>query len=85
MKRLYVSDNHVENFVDCVFSGKEPIAPIEDAHRTITVAHLANIGMQLGRETLAWDPDKEQVLDDERANKMLTREYRGPWKLEQEA
>ncbi len=84
MERLYVSDNHVENFVDCVFSGKEPIAPIEDAHRTITVAHLANIGMQLGRETLAWDPDKEQVLDDERANKMLSREYRSPWKLEQE-
>jgi len=75
------SNNHVGNFVDCVFSGKKPIAPIEDAHRTITIAHLANIALQLGRETLRWNPDRERVIDDEQVNAMLSREYRGDWRL----
>lgn len=81
MIRVYESNNHVGNFIDCVYSGKEPIAPIEHAHRTISIAHLGNIGMQLGRETLKWDPKQEQVINDAAANKMLHREYRSPWKL----
>ncbi len=81
MERIYESNNHVGNFVDCVFSGKEPIAPIEDAHRSITIAHLANIALQLGRESLKWDPKAERVIDDEKANAMLTRPYRGSWSL----
>ena len=81
MTRVYESNNHVGNFVDCVFSGKEPVAPIEHAHRTISIAHLGNIGLQLEREELTWDPEKEQVVDDVAANGMLTREYRAPWKL----
>ncbi|MBI1373530.1 MAG: gfo/Idh/MocA family oxidoreductase [Phycisphaera sp.] len=82
MKHIYESNDHVGNFVDCVFSGKEPIAPIEDAHRSITIAHLANIALQLERESLKWDPKAERVVDDEKANAMLIREYRGSWKLD---
>ncbi len=37
--------------------------------------------MQLGREKLTWDPDKERVVGDVAANKRLTRTYRDPWKL----
>jgi len=81
-KRIPVSNNHVGNFVDCVYSGKEPIAPIEQAHRTITIAHLANIAMQLDREVIEWDPDKEEIKADAAAGKMLKREMRAPWKLE---
>jgi myo-inositol 2-dehydrogenase/D-chiro-inositol 1-dehydrogenase len=81
MERVYVSNDHVRNFVDCVFSGKEPIAPIEDAHRTISIAHLGNIALQLERETLNWNPEKEVVVNDVAANKMLSRPYRAPWKL----
>ena len=69
------------NFVDAVFASTQPIAPIEDAHRTITIAHLANIAMQLGREKLAWDPKSERVIDDVAAAKQLSRPYRAPWKL----
>lgn len=76
-----VSKEHVVNFVDAVYAGTQPIAPIEDAHRTISIAHLANIAMQLGREKLAWNPDNETIQNDQAASKMLSREYRGPWKL----
>ena len=80
-QRVERSVEHVRNFVDAVYSGKEPIAPIEDAHRSISIAHLGNIALQLKRETLEWDPDNERILGDEAAGKMLTRPYRDPWKL----
>jgi predicted dehydrogenase len=74
---LYVSDNHYRNFIDCVISRKETVAPVETAHRSITICHLGNIAMRLGREKLKWDPVKEQIIDDAEANKMLSRPYRG--------
>lgn len=78
--RLYRSENHSRNFIDCVISRKEPIAPIEQAHRSITIAHLGNISLRLGRD-VKWDPKAERFLDDEQANKMLSRPMRKPWSL----
>ncbi|MBI2680271.1 MAG: Gfo/Idh/MocA family oxidoreductase [Candidatus Solibacter usitatus] len=77
---LYKSENHYRNFIDCVISRKEPVAPIEQAHRSITVAHLGNISMRLGRE-LRWDPKVERFIDDDGANAMLSRPMRKPWRL----
>ncbi len=79
---LYESNNHYRNFIDCVLSRKPTAAPVEVAHRSITICHLGNIAMRLGRESLKWDPDKELILDDAEASKMLSREYRAPWKLQ---
>jgi predicted dehydrogenase len=78
---LYKSDNHYRNFIDCVLSRKETAAPVEVAHRSITICHLGNIALRLGRDKLKWDPDKEQIVDDAEAAKMLSRPYRDPWKL----
>jgi hypothetical protein len=75
---LYRSDNHAGNFIDCVISRDETVAPIETAHRSITVAHLGNIAMLLGRD-LKWNPDKERFINDEQANRMLSRSMRSPW------
>ncbi|MBI1390657.1 MAG: gfo/Idh/MocA family oxidoreductase [bacterium] len=75
---LYKSDDHVKNFVDCVFSRQPTVAPIEVAHRSITLAHLGNIAMRTGRE-LTWDPVKEQIVGDSGANDMLDRPHRAPW------
>lgn len=79
--RLYESKDHYRNFIDCVVSRKEPIAPCEVAHRSITICHLGNIAMLLGGRDLKWDPEKEQIVGDDEANKMLSRPYRAPWKL----
>jgi hypothetical protein len=78
---LYESHDHYRNFIDCVLSRKETAAPVETAHRSITICHLGNIAMRLGRKKLKWDPVKEQILDDTEAAKMLSRPYRAPWKL----
>jgi predicted dehydrogenase len=77
---LYESHDHYRNFIDCVISRKEPVAPVETAHRSITICHLGNIAMRLGRKSLKWDPAKEQIIGDEEAAKMLSRTYRAPWK-----
>jgi len=77
---LYESNNHFRNFIDCVISRNEPIAPVETAHRSITLAHLGNIAMILGRD-LKWEPEKERFIGDETANSMLVRAYRQPWYL----
>jgi len=79
--RLPRSPGHMRNFIDCVKSRQEPVAPIEQAHRSITVAHLGNIALRLGRN-VKWDPTAEKFIGDEKANEMLSRPMRKPWSLE---
>ncbi len=64
-----------------MISRKEPIAPVEVAHRSITICHLGNIAMRLRRDKLMWDPDRELILGDDEAAAWLRRPYRSPWKL----
>ena len=78
---LYESSDHVTNFIDCMISRKETVAPVEIAHRSITLAHLGNVALMMGRD-LKWDPVKEKILDDPGANFLLNRAYRAPWVLE---
>jgi len=77
---LYRSDNHVRNFLDCVRSRREPVAPVEAGHRSISIAHLGNIAMKLKRN-LEWDPVRERFPGDEEANRFLAHPMRGPWHL----
>ncbi len=68
--RVYESDNHVENFFDCVRSRKDPIMTVESGHRVATLCHLGNIARLLGR-SLKWDPEKEVFPGDDEANRYL--------------
>ena len=79
-KRLYKSDNHWQNFIDCVRSRKETIAPIEVAFRAISVALLGEIAMTTGQK-IQWDPKKEEIIGNPRASRLLSRPYRQPWTL----
>ena len=76
--QVYKSDNHYRNFIDCVYSREEPIAPVEVAHRSITIAHLGNIAMMLNQD-LEWDPATEKFLNNDNANRFLSRPMRAPW------
>ncbi len=77
---LYKSDDHAKNFVDCAISREETICPAETGHRSITIAHLGNIALQVGRD-LIWDPNYEQIIGDKGANDKVTRAHREPWSL----
>ncbi len=71
---------HARNFLDCVKSRQRPNADVEEGHRTAVMCHLGNISTRLGR-SIKWDAAKEQAVGDAEANKMLSRPYRGAWKL----
>ena len=78
--KLYVSNHHKANFYECVKSRAQTIAPVEVAHRSCSACLLGDIAMHLGRK-LRWDPAKEQFLNDDEANKMLSKPMRAPWRL----
>jgi predicted dehydrogenase len=77
---LYKSDNHIQNFLDCVRSRKDTITPAIVAHHSIMVGHLGMIAMRLGRR-VNWDPQKERFINDPEADRLLFRPMRSPWHL----
>ncbi len=80
-KKLYETLGHHRNFLDCVKSRQPTITPVETAHHSAIPGHLSLISLMVNRP-LKWDPEKEVIVGDDEASKLLTREYRGPWKLE---
>lgn len=77
---LYKSNDHKRNFLDCIRTRREPITPVEVGHRSASVCHMANIAMLTERK-LRWDPENEIFLNDDEANRMLSRPMRSPWHL----
>jgi len=77
---LYKSDDHQQNFLDCIKSGKDPAAPVEVGHRSATVCHLGNVAVRMNA-TLKWDPKKETFVGNDEANGYLHRKMRGPWQV----
>lgn len=77
---LYKSSNHYDNFIHCVKNRKQPIAPAEVGHRSISVALLGEIAMTTG-EKLNWNPDTESFTNSKEASAMLMKPYTSPWEL----
>ena len=77
---LYRSNDHKQNFLDCIHTRAQTVAPAEIAHHSIAIGYMGVIAMRLRRK-LRWDKDKEQFLNDTEANRMLYRDMRSPWHL----
>jgi hypothetical protein len=73
-------NGHKAEWEECIKTRELPNADIEIGHRSCTVCHLGNISIRLGRK-LRWNPDTEQFVDDEEANRWLGRPMRPPWAL----
>jgi len=77
--KAYVSDDHARNFLDCVKSHKECIAPPETGHRSVTPGHLGYVSYDLGRP-VRWNPKTEEVIDDTEAQtKLMAMSHRKLW------
>jgi predicted dehydrogenase len=70
----------IRDFLDCVKSRNSPLCPLEEGHRSTSFAHLANIALAT-KERLQWDAVNEQFINSEKANALLSYEYRKPWTL----
>lgn len=72
---------HVRNFLDCVKSRKQPVLNLEQGHQISTVAHLGNLAYRTGSK-IVWDNDKEQVVGNKEADRLVAADYRTGWKLD---
>ncbi len=73
---LYESSEQHANWLDCIKSRKEPVAPIEIGHRSCTACLLHQIAMKLKRK-IYWDPKRETIANnDKEALSMLSRPRR---------
>ncbi|MHB8522808.1 MAG: Gfo/Idh/MocA family protein [Limisphaerales bacterium] len=79
-ERLYVSNDHMGNFFDCVRTRKDPICDVETGHRSASECHLAQISLRLGRR-LHWNVEREQFTGDgaAEANHWIVRQMRKPY------
>lgn len=77
--RMPRQQSHAANFLVCVRSREECIAPAEIGHRSITPGHLGYVSEAL-QTPLRWDPKRETVIDNDKANTLLNAvTYREPW------
>ena len=79
-KRLYVSQNHKDNWLDCIKTRRQPICDVNIGHRTATICQLAEIVDRLKRP-LQWDPISEQIVGDTYASRLQDRPRRAGYAL----
>jgi hypothetical protein len=79
--RFRKGGNHMTDFLNCIVSREECIAPVNAGHRSASVGHLGKIACMVDAK-FTWNPKKERIEDNPALNGLLTRKYRGNWSLE---
>jgi predicted dehydrogenase len=77
---VFKSPGHAENLFDCIKTREKPIMHIEAGVRVAHLCILGNLSYAMGRR-FEWDPVQERILNDDEANRVLSRPGRGPWNL----
>lgn len=75
---LYESPEQHLNWLQCIKTRQQPVAPIEVGHRSCSTCLLHHAAMKLKRK-LYWDPMKERFKNDDEANALLSRPQRYPY------
>jgi predicted dehydrogenase len=60
-RSTHVPHAHMENFFDCIRSGKEPNCPFEVGYRVSIACRMAVDSYRTGR-ALRWDPEREEII-----------------------
>jgi hypothetical protein len=77
-----MSSGHMQNFIDCVRSRQNPIAPVEAGCSTAILCCLVNIAHELKRP-VKWDPATLSFVNDKEAeaHRLYWYKYRNPYTL----
>lgn len=78
--QVYESNNHRQNFIDCIKSRQPTICPASVGHRSGTICQLAGIAERLV-QPVKWDPVAEQVIENPEAAAMQDRPRRPGYRL----
>jgi len=81
---LYESKDHHGNWLDCIRTRQQPIAPVEVGHRSCSACLIHHMVMKLKRK-LHWDPKRERFRNDDEANALLVRPQRWPYTMNENA
>lgn len=76
-KRWPHSSNHYLNWLESIVANRDPIAPVDQAARSLQACATAWIAMKLGRK-LTWNPEKQSFVNDDAANALCARKSRAP-------
>jgi predicted dehydrogenase len=79
-RALWQAQYHMKYWLDSIQSRETPNADVEIGHRSVSVAHLANITRTLNRK-LRWDPSEEKFVDDREADELVHRPRRHGYEL----
>jgi len=73
--------NHVANMLECMKTRKQPQTDIEYGYHSTSACLLGNVALR-SKERLEWDAAGQRLSKGgPAAQKLLSREYRAPWKL----
>ena len=72
------STGHVSNWIDAIRTRRRPLCDVAIGASSVTVCHLGNIA-SWSKRSLRWDPEGQQILNDETAARWLDRPRRAPW------
>ena len=78
---VYRSDDHPQNLLDSIRTGQPTVCPVEVGTHDEMICQMGDIAVRMGRK-LQWDPVKEMFVNDDAANRKLSRVMRSPWRLE---
>ena len=78
--KLYISRNHLTDFLNCVQSRKKPITSELVGGHSAICCHLMNLAYYHGQK-LKWDPEEFTFTGQTGDLKWLTRDYRSPWNV----
>lgn len=70
---------HMLDFLAAIDQGSQPVANIQEGHISTASCILANMALELQRP-LSYDQDRQMVLNDPEATRLLQRSYREGWK-----
>jgi predicted dehydrogenase len=73
-------ETQIIHFDESVRTRKKFALNESNGHRSSTIVNLGKIAVRLGR-TLHYDPDAQQFINDEAANRLINQPMRGPWSL----
>ena len=78
--QLYVSKNHISDFVECVKSRQKPITSEKIGGHSAICCHLMSQSYY-HHAGFQWNPTKFEFVGGTGDPKWLTREYRTPWSV----
>jgi hypothetical protein len=71
---------HMQNFIECIKTRKDPACTIENGRLVAMYAHTANIALRT-QSRLVWNEAGKNFGNNNEANALITPHYRAPWEL----